>query len=151
MAIGRESTDGVTDAIQVSVFDGTFQGLDDAETVTIGGVPLRSIRFGDWLALFTEETPTVMVLDAVEASDTSGELSLHLPSRPDGYTEIVPPRPLGPDHEYHRTLASASGDVGINEVSHMTDPLLAASGAGVDLAAATSTIDPAQWDALYTD
>lgn len=147
MAIGRVSADAVSEPIVVSVFDGTYEPLDNAERVTIGGAPLRSVRFQDWQALATDGTPTVMaighvdadtlsaVIDAVEVSHPSGELSLRLRSLPDGYTEIVPARPLGTDYEHHRTLGSESGDVGINEVSDWTDPLLSAASTAPDLAA----------------
>lgn len=149
MAIGRESGDTVTDPIVVSAFDGTYGHLDGAETVTIGGRSLRSVELEDWdwRILATDETPTVVasgevdqdtlaaVLAAAEVDDASGELSLRLRSLPDGYSEIVSPRPQGPDFEYRRVLASASGKVGITEVSDMTDPLLAAAMSGADLAA----------------
>jgi hypothetical protein len=76
------------------------------------------------------------VLNAVGVADSAGPddgLSLWLEQLPEGYTEIVAPRALGPDAEYRRVLAGGDGDVGISEGSDMTDPLLAATGAGVDL------------------
>jgi hypothetical protein len=150
MAIGEESGDTVTDPIVVSVFDGTYDELNGAETVTIGGRSLRSVTFedwGDWQVLATNDTPTVVVsgevdrdtlfavLAAVEVDDPSGEFSFHLRDRPAGYSEVVSPRPLGQDYLYRRTLASASGDVGITESSDTTDPLLAAAMSGADLTA----------------
>jgi len=219
MAIGRTSDGAVSDPIVVSAFDGTYRPLDDAETVTVDGVSLRSVSFADWQALATDGTPTVMVhgsvdertlvavLDAVEVTDRSGELSLRLATRPDGYAEIVAPRVLGPDTATRRSLASETGGVrgtGINDVSDLTDPLLGAAASGsdltavdiggktgwvggttanpvgplrfllwsprpgvvfeittgdtertdrdlVDLALATSVLDPDDWDALYGD
>jgi hypothetical protein len=150
MAIGRRSAGAVSDPIVVSAFDGAYRPLDDAETVTIGGVPLRSVRLGDWQTLATDGTPTVMVhgsvdertlaavLDAVEVTGPSGEFSLRLRSRPARYAEIVAPRVLGPDIQSRRSLASETGGVrgtGINDLSDSTDPLLAAAASGSDLRA----------------
>jgi hypothetical protein len=151
MAIGQRPDDEtITAPIRISVFEGTYAHLDDAEPVTVDGVQLRSTLIGDWRVLATMGTPTVVaegevgtdtlaaVLDAVEtadsiAADPASGLSLRAERLPQGYVEIVAPRTLGPDAEYHRTLAGEHGDVGITEISDMTDPLLAATGAGVDL------------------
>jgi hypothetical protein len=148
MAIGRgPSHDGIIDApIRISVFDGTYRVLDDAEDVAIDGVPLRSVRAAGWQALATTGTPTVVVegrvdverlkavLDAVDIGvhegDPADELSLRLTSLPEGYAEIVAPRSLGSDASYHRTLADEHGKVGIAEMSDWTDPLLVATGSG---------------------
>lgn len=142
MAIGRVDADAITQPIAISVFDGSYTPLDDAESVTIDGAPLRSIRlerWPGWQALATNRSPTVLVsgsvdertllavLNAVEVVDPSGNFSLRLRSRPEGYADVVQPRVLGYDAEQRRTLAGDSGHVSINEVSDMTDPLLAAA------------------------
>jgi hypothetical protein len=148
-AIGRVSTDGVAAPIVASVFDGTYAALDKVPPVTIDGVPLRSVRFGDSLVLATTaaDTPTVVVsgpdderllasvLQSVEVVDPGGELSLRLRSRPDGYTEVVAPRALGPTPATRETLASESGDTAIDRPSDVGDPLLAAANSGADLTA----------------
>jgi hypothetical protein len=146
-AIGRVSGDEVRAPIVVSVFDGTYAPLADAETVTIGDESLRSVQIEDWRILATDEVPTVVVsgnvdeqtlravLDAVEVIDPTGEFSLQLRSRPDGYTELVPPRRLGPDYQFRRSLGSASGGDGIHEVSDAIDPLLSAAMGGADFTA----------------
>lgn len=143
----RVSGDSVSEPIVVSAFDGSYRLLDHAETVTVDGVAFRSVRFGDWVALATDGAPTVMaagqvdertlatVLDAAEVTGPPGEFSLRLRSRPDGYAEISAPRVLGPDTDTRRTLASESGDTGINEASDWVDPLLAAAATGSELAA----------------
>jgi hypothetical protein len=164
MAIGQRPADGtITAPIRIAVFDGTYALLDDAEVVTIGGVPLRTVRIGDWQALATTSTPTVLaegrvdvgtlkaVLDAVDVGDPADGLSLRLPSLPEGYTEIVAPRSLGADAPYHRTLAGEFGDVGISEGSDWTDPLLYAAGAGVDLRAVDLGDGTTGWSGLATD
>jgi hypothetical protein len=164
MAIGQRPSDGtITEPIRVAVFDGTYTLLDDAEVVTINGVPLRSVRIGDWQALATTGTPTVVaegrvdldtlkaVLDAVDVGDPADGLSLRLRSLPEGYVEIVAPRPLGADALYHRTLADEFGDVGIDEGSDWTDPLLAAAGAGADLTAVDLGDGTTGWSGLATD
>jgi hypothetical protein len=147
MAIGRVSADAnaISQPIVVSVFDGTYTPLDDAEPVTIDGVPFRLAKIGSWHVLATDGTPTVMVegaadeatlkavLDAAEVNDVSGELALQLQSYPDGFTEVVSPRVLGTDYQFHRSLGSETADDGIHEVSDMTDPLLAAARTGADL------------------
>jgi hypothetical protein len=162
MAIGRGPGDAgtITEPIRVAVFDGTYTMLDDAEAVTIDGEPLRSARIDDWQVLATTGTPTVLaegsvdvdrlkaVLDAVDVGDPADGLSLRLGSLPGGYTEIVAPRSLGVDAPYHRTLAGEFGDVGINEASDMTDPLLAATGAGVDLTAVDLGDGTTGWSGL---
>jgi hypothetical protein len=150
MAIGRVADGVVSEPILVSVFDGTYQALDDAEAVTIDGMSLRSARFGSWQVLAIDGTPTVVVsgdvaqrtlaavLAAVEVVDPTGELSLRLQSIPEGYAEIAAPRVLGPDVALRRTLASESGGVRgtvISEVSDWTDPLLGAAASGSDLTA----------------
>lgn len=147
MAIGKVSDDAITEPIVISVFDGTYEPLDGAQTVMIDGASRRSIRFEGWQALATDETPTVLVtgstdehtlnavLDAVEVIDPLGTFSVRLRVRPDGYAEVVDRRVLGPDPEMSRTLAGESGDVGINEVADWTDPLLYAASSGADLMA----------------
>lgn len=164
MAIGQSSSDAtITAPIRVAVFDGSYTLLDDAEGVTIGGVPLRSVQIGDWQALATTGTPTVLaegrvdadtlkaVLDAVDVGDPADGLSLRLRSLPEGYAEIVAPRPLGADARYHRTLAGEHGNVDIDEGSDWTDPLLAAAGAGVDLTAVALGDGTTGWSGLATD
>jgi hypothetical protein len=163
MAIGRGPSDGtITAPIRVAVFDGTYALLDDAEVVTLDGVPLRSVQFGNWQALATTGTPTVLaegrvdvdtlkaVLDAVDVGDPADGLSLRLRSLPEGYAEIVAPRSLGADAPYHRTLAGEFGDVGISEMSDWTDPLLGAAGAGVDLTAVDLGDGTTGWSGLAT-
>lgn len=147
MAIGQVSADAIDSPIVVSVFDGTYAPLADAATVTIDGTTRRSVRHDGWQALATDTSPTVMasgsvdertldaVLDAVEVTDPSGAFALRLRDLPDGYAEVVSPRVLGPDPSRRRTLAGASGDVGINEVSDWTDARLAAVGSGADVTA----------------
>jgi hypothetical protein len=139
-AIGQVSADAIASPIVISVFDGTYGPLGEATTVTIDGAPRRSVRHEGWQALATAGTPTVMasgsvdertlvaVLDAVEVTDPSGAFGLRLGDLPDGYAEVVSPRVLGPDPSPRRTLAGASGAVGINEVSDWTDARLAAMG-----------------------
>ena len=146
-AIGQVSADAIGSPIVISVFDGAYAPLDDAATVTIDGRSRRSVRHGGWQALATDGTPTVVasgsvdertlgaVLDAVEVTDPSGAFALRLGDLPDGYDEVVSPRVLGPDPSPRRTLAGASGDVGINEVSDWTDARLAAVGSGADVTA----------------
>jgi hypothetical protein len=161
MAIGQSLSDGrVAAPIRVAVFDGTYSHLDDAEVVTIDGVPLRSTQIGDWQVLATTGTPTVLaegsvdvdllkaVLDAVDVGDPADGLSLRLRSLPEGYAEIVAPRSLGADAPYHRTLAGEFGGVGIGEASDLTDPLLAAAGAGVDLTAVDLGDGTTGWSGL---
>ena len=161
MAIGQSPSDGtITAPIRVAVFDGTYTLLDDAEVVTIDRVPLRSVRIEDWQALATMGTPTVLaegrvdvdtlkaVLDAVDVGDPADGLSLRLRSLPEGYAEIVAPRSLGADAPYHRTLAGEHGNVGITEASDLADPLLAATGAGVDLTAVDLGDGTTGWSGL---
>jgi hypothetical protein len=83
----------------------------------------------------TDEGTLHAVLEAVEVGAPSGEFSLRLRRRPDGYDDIVPPRLLGNDAESRRTLAGDSGHVAINEVPKFTEPLLAAGFNGADLTA----------------
>lgn len=147
MAIGRESGDTIAEPIVVSVFDGRYLVLDGAERVTIDGTPLRSVRDAGWQALATDATPTVVVsgavdestlaavLAAVEVTDPSGDFSLRLRSRPEGYSEAVSPRVLGPDPPTRPSLGGGSTHYGINEVSDWTDPLLGAVGSGADVTA----------------
>jgi hypothetical protein len=147
MAIGRESAGTVTQPIQISVFDGRYLLLDGAETVTIDGTPHRSVRFEGWQALATDGTPTVVVsgiadertlaavLDAVEVTDPSGDFSMRLRSRPEGYSDVESPRVLGPDPTMRPVLGGRSPNYGISVVSDWTDPLLAAAGSGADLTA----------------
>jgi hypothetical protein len=147
MAIGRESADRIAEPIVVSVFDGRYLVLDGAETVTIDGTPRRSVRQDDWQALATDGTPTVVVsgsvdeatlaavLDAAEVTDPSGDFSLRLRDRPDGYSEVVSPRVLGPDPPLRPVLAGGSRYYGINEVSDWTGPLLDAVWSGADVTA----------------
>jgi hypothetical protein len=147
MAIGRESAGTVTQPIQIPVFDGRYLLLDGAETVTIDGTPHRSVRFEGWQALATDGTPTVVVsgiadertlaavLDAVEVTDPSGDFSMRLRSRPEGYSDVESPRVLGPDPTMRPVLGGRSPNYGISVVSDWTDPLLAAAGSGADLTA----------------
>ena len=130
--------------------------------MTVDGVPLRSVRIEDWQALATTGTPTVLaegrvdvdtlkaVLDAVDVDAPTDGLALRLRSLPEGYAEIVGPRSLGADAPYHRTLAGEFGDVGIDESSDWTDPLLAATGAGVDLTAVDLGDGTTGWSGLAT-
>ncbi len=161
MAIGREVADTIVQPIQISVFDGRYLLLDGAETVTIDGAPRRSVRSEGWQALATDGTPTVVVsgfadertlaavLDAVEVTDPSGNFSLRLRSRPDGYSEVVSPRVLGPDPPMRPALGGRSVNYGINVVSDWTDPLLAAAGSGADLTA-VDVDGGTGWTALAT-
>ncbi len=147
MAIGRESAGTVAQPIQISVFDGRYLLLDGAEAVTIDGAPRRSVHIEGWQALATVGTPTLVVsgfadertlaavLDAVEVTDPSGDFSLRLRSRPEGYTDVVSPRVLGPDPPMRPVLAGSSPNYGISMLSDWTDPLLAAVGSGADLTA----------------
>ncbi|HEX6419080.1 MAG TPA: hypothetical protein VFZ77_11310, partial [Acidimicrobiales bacterium] len=119
-------------------------------SVVIDGPRVRSLRpeGGEgWEALATTDTPTVMVggsaggatlravLEAVEVVDPSGEFSLRLRSRPDGYTEIAPPQTLGRQTSPGRVLVGGSGHTGIDGITDRADPLLAAAFSGADLTA----------------
>jgi hypothetical protein len=161
MAIGRESGDTIAEPILISVFDGWYVLLNNAEAVTIGGTTRRVVRFDGWSALASEGTPTVVVsgsvdeatlaavLDAVEVTDPSGDFSLRLRDRPDGYSDVVSPRVLGPDPPMRPVLAGGSRYYGINEVSDWTDPLLDAVGSGADVTAID--VDGARgWTGLAT-
>jgi hypothetical protein len=150
MAIGEVTGDTITQPIVISVFEGIYEPLDGAATVTTDGSGLRSVRIDGWegwQALATSGTPTVMVagsadeatlravLDAVEVVDPSGEFTLRLRDRPDGYAEVASSRALDRQANPGRTLASESGHASIDDVSDLSDPLLAAAFSGADLAA----------------
>ncbi len=120
MAIGRESADRDRRADPDLGLRRAGTGCWTARTsVTIDGTPRRSVRLGEWQALATDGTPTVVVggavdertlaavLDAVEVTDPSGDFSLRLRSRPEGYSEVVSPRVLGPDQPMRPALAGS--------------------------------------------
>ena len=109
--------------------------------------PRRSVRFEGWQALATDGTPTVVVsgsadertlaavLDAVEVTDPSGDFSLRLRSRPEGYSDVVSPGCWARIRRCGPSLGGRSPNYGINVVSEWTDPLLGAVGSGADLTA----------------
>lgn len=150
-AIAEEAGPGdLRHPIHVSVFDGPYSLLDDAEDVTIDGVPLRLVEpegWPGWRGLATRSTPTVLVegkldqevlaavVGAVEVLDPSGAFTFRLAELPEGYSEVVPPGELAPDGDVRRVIGSRSGKVGVTDVSDRLDPLRAAAGAGVDLTA----------------
>jgi len=136
---------GYDESIQVSVFDGEYNGRGDAESIEIDGVTFETVQVGAWQQLTSTTTPTLVVSGAVPLDrlnevmsaariTTNGEdISVMLDSIPNGYQVIVGPQVLGNDTKLRRTLASQTGKLAINEVSDWVDPLLYASGTGTDI------------------
>jgi hypothetical protein len=136
---------GYDNPIQVSVFDGEYNGRSDAEPIEIDGQTFETVQVGAWQQLMTTTTPTLVVNGAVPLDrltevmsaariTTNGEdISVVLDSIPDGYQVIVAPQVLGDDTRLRRTLASQTAELAINEVSDWVDPLLYASGTGTDI------------------
>ena len=146
---------GYDNPIQVSAFDGEYNGRSDTETIEIDGQTFETVQVGAWQQLMTTTTPTLVVNGAVPLDQltevmsaaritTDGEdISVVIDSIPDGYEVIVAPQVLGNDTKLRRTLASQTAELAINEVSDWVDPLLYASGTGTDVERLTVNGSPA--------
>lgn len=154
-AIARTSANGYDDPILLSVFDGEYAALRDAETIDVDGQTYRAVQIGTWQALASDSSPTVMAEGAVELQEladaiaaaaitTNGpDFSILLATLPDGYDVIIAPQALGDDATPRRTLASQSNMLTINEVSDWIDPLLYAASTGTDITRHTVAGAPA--------
>lgn len=145
LAIARPAGDGYDAPIAVSAIDGDWSVLDDAVNVVVDGRVFRQARVGAVEVLATTTTPTLAasgavsqtvlaeVLDMVEQDVVDGGPAFGLDRLPDGYVLIVQPTRLADDPASRRTLVGAGGQLAINEVSDLVDPLLAAAMTGGDL------------------
>lgn len=145
VALARPAAGGFDDPVVVSVFDGEFAPLDDAEPIDVNGGTFRTVQIGAWQALATNALPTLLaegavpvalladVMSAARITTNGTDVSVVLDSVPDGFEIIVPPQALGDDTTPRRTLASRTNMLVINEVSDWIDPLLYAAGTGTDI------------------
>ena len=152
-AVGQVAGDRIGQPIQVAAFDGTWGPMLDAESVVIDGRQFASLEIGEWRALASRpedssittvasgrvgQPALVAVLDAAGAFDRidqSVNFGLRPDRLPEGYTEVVTPRPLGPDPAGRRVVASEDTHTSLDEGSDWTDPLLLQTGSGDDVTA----------------
>jgi hypothetical protein len=145
-AIGIDGGNGTTqDPIWVAATDGSLKDLDTAETIVTDGQRLRLLDLGTgWQTVATTSQPMIVVsgtvetslllevVQAVRAEASGGGISLHVDALPDSYTELVPAQAHAEDVAHRQTLAGATAENVINEISDWVQPELAAAATGAD-------------------
>ncbi len=146
LAIGVEDGTVVRNPIWVGVTDGTLQGLADASTVDVAGKQYRTFSHGDWHAVATQDGDDVTIVAAGTAdTDTLAAVvesarvertpngpDLFLTNLPAGYGPAASAQRHAEDTAERRTVASADGQTGVNEVSDWVRADLAAAASGAD-------------------
>lgn len=146
LAIGVEDGSVVRSPIWVAVTDGSLQGLAGASTVDVAGEQYRAFSHGDWqvvaaqdgddvtvVAAGTADIDTLVgVVESVRVERTPDGPDLSMASLPAGYGPAAFAQRHAEDIAERRTVASADGLTGVNEVSDWVRADLAAAASGAD-------------------